>query len=162
MEHRIRSAGILIDNDAILMVRVKDFSGEYWIPPGGGMEQGDTSTKACLKREFLEETGLNVIIGDLLCVREFLETTKGRYNAEFFYHVTAYHGEKHTDNLKGLSDEHYIQEVEWVELAELGDKRIYPVELKSRLLQLANDKNYSTHLGAYVQGEFEDHNLLDK
>lgn len=161
MEHRIRSAGILIENDAILLVRVKDFSGEYWIPPGGGMEKGDTSTKACLKREFLEETGLTVQVGYLLCVREFLETTKDRYNAEFFYHVTAYQGEIHTNNLKGLSDEDYIQKVEWVELTALDDKRIYPVDLKSRLLQLIKEKDYSTHLGAYVQGEFEDQNLLD-
>ncbi|KOO08614.1 NUDIX domain-containing protein [Vibrio hepatarius] len=162
MEHRIRAAGILIEEDVVLLVKVKDFSGEYWILPGGGMEQGDTSTKACLKREFFEETGLDVEVGELLCVREFLETSKGRYNAEFFYQVTGYRGEIHIQNLKGLSDEEYIQAVEWVRVTELPGKRLYPVELQSRLLTMIEERDYSTHLGAYVQGEFETINYLDQ
>ena len=37
MEHRIRAAGILVDQGAVLLLRVNDFTGEYWIPPGGEM-----------------------------------------------------------------------------------------------------------------------------
>jgi ADP-ribose pyrophosphatase YjhB (NUDIX family) len=71
MEHRIRAAGILIEDDKILLVRVKDHTGVYWIPPGRGMENEDATTKDALRREFREETNLRVKVGDLICVREF-------------------------------------------------------------------------------------------
>ena len=92
MQHRIRSAGILLKNDCILLIKVRDFSGEYWIPPGGGLEREDVSTKSCLVREFKEETDLDVEVGELICVREFLETHKQRYNVELFYLITAFEG----------------------------------------------------------------------
>ncbi|NVJ57210.1 MAG: pyrophosphatase, partial [Vibrionaceae bacterium] len=73
-----------------------------------------------------------------------------------------YHGQIHIQNLKGLSDEDYIQAVEWVRVTELSDKRLYPVELQSRLLNMIEEQDFSTHLGAYVQGEFETINYLDQ
>lgn len=83
-QHRIRAAGIIIKGNALLLLRVKDSSGEYWIPPGGGLEEEDGHTKACLKRECYEEAGIDVTVGKLVCVREFLETTRNIYHAEFF------------------------------------------------------------------------------
>lgn len=156
MEHRIRAAGILIEDDAILLVRVKDFTGEYWIPPGGGMEPEDRSSKACLIREFREEAGLEVEVGELICVREFLETHTKRYHAEFFYRIESYQGVPHTENLTGLNDEEYIQAVEWVPISDLAARRLYPKELRDKLLSLLSEQNYSTHLGSYVQGDQED------
>ncbi|RTZ14123.1 NUDIX domain-containing protein [Vibrio aquaticus] len=160
MEHRIRSAGILIKDGAMLLLRVKDFSGEYWIPPGGGLEECDRSTKACVAREFKEEAGLQVEVGELLCVREFLETQTNRYHAEFFYLIEHFLGTPHLDNLKGLNDESYIQQVEWVPIPELAEKRLYPEELKNKLIDLIESQRFSTHLGSYIQGEREDINHL--
>ena len=40
-QHRIRAAGIIIKENALLLLRVKDFSGEYWIPADGGLEEND-------------------------------------------------------------------------------------------------------------------------
>jgi len=160
MEHRIRAAGILIRDGAMLLLRVKDFSGEYWVPPGGGMESGDQSSRACVIREFKEEAGIDVQAEELICVREFLETHTGRYHAEFFYLITSFLGTPHLENLKGLNDEDYIKAVEWVPIPELVDKRIYPAELKNKLLDLIESQRFSTHLGSYVQGEFEHINQL--
>jgi len=160
MEQRIRAAGILIDNDAILLLKVRDFTGEYWIPPGGGMEEGDRSSKDCVVREFKEEAGLDIEAGELICVREFLETHRNRYHSEFFYRVSCYHGEPHIENLAGLNDEEYIQSVEWVPLTELNDKRMYPKELKDKVLELIQTESFSTHLGSYAQGDQEDINQL--
>ena len=160
MKQRIRAAGILIDNHSILLLKVKDFTGEYWVPPGGGLEEGDRSSKACLVREFKEEAGLEIEVGDLVCVREFLETQKNRYHCELFYHVKSYRGEPHLNNLVGLNDEEYIQKVAWVPLSELAEKRIYPRELAHKLLELIDNQQFSTHLGSYVQGEQEEVNYL--
>jgi len=160
MEHRIRAAGILIKDGAMLLVKVKDFTGEYWIPPGGGIEPSDQSSKACVVREFKEEAGIDVHVGELICVREFLETHSQRYNAEFFYLIEGFLGTPHLENLAGLNDEGYIQDIGWVPISELADKRLYPAELKNKLIDLIETKRFSTHLGSYIQGENEDINCL--
>ncbi|MHC6527972.1 NUDIX domain-containing protein [Vibrio proteolyticus] len=159
MQHRIRAAGILVENNAVLLVKVKDLSGEYWIPPGGGFEEGDVSTKGCLRREFVEEAGIEVEIGELICVREFLETTAGRYNAEFFYHIPAYSGTPHTDNLNGLNDEEFIQGIEWVGIERLSDIRTYPADIH-QLVDLVQQRRFGVHLGSYIQGNDETTNHL--
>lgn len=41
MRHRIRAAGLLIDQDRILMVNENDGEQSYWVPPGGGFEARD-------------------------------------------------------------------------------------------------------------------------
>ena len=158
-KHRIRAAGIIVHHDHILLIKVKDFSGEYWIPPGGGLETCDLHTKDCVKRECLEEVGLNVQVGDLLCVREFLETTKNRYNAEFFYHVEQFKGQPHIDNLIGLNDEEFIQSVEWVSVKELNRMRTFPTDLVS-VVRLVSEQTKSIHLGSYIQGDQETQNRL--
>ncbi|GAL03807.1 nudix hydrolase family protein [Photobacterium aphoticum] len=165
MKHRIRAAGVLMENHRILLMRVKDASGEYYIPPGGGVEPGDISTKAALVRECLEETGLHVQVGELLAVREFHETPQAmssemtRYHAEFFYHIASYHGIPHIDNLQGLNDEHYIQAVEWVSVHDVVTLRTYPADLAQIILR-AQQQQYSLHLGCYIQGDNDHINHL--
>ncbi|MFH0266540.1 NUDIX domain-containing protein [Vibrio rumoiensis] len=158
-KHRIRAAGIIVQNEHVLLLKVKDFSGEYWIPPGGGLEACDLHTKDCVKRECLEEVGLEVQVGELLCVREFLETTKNRYNAEFFYHIWQFKGQPHTDNLAGLNDEEFIQLVDWVPVANLQDMRTFPTDLAA-VVELVTHKVGSVHLGSYIQGKNETQNQL--
>ncbi|WP_105901579.1 NUDIX domain-containing protein [Vibrio gangliei] len=159
-QHRIRAAGIIIENEQILLIKVKDDSGEYWIPPGGGLEAQDRHTKDCVKRECLEEAGIHVRVGKLICVREFLETAANRYNAEFFYHIEYFDGQPHTNNLAGLNDEELIQAVEWVPIAKLSQIRTFPTDLFA-LAQTANSDNESLHLGSYVQGEYETQDQLN-
>ena len=66
MRHRIRAAGILVDQDRILMVNENDDGRSYWVPPGGGFETQDGNTRNTVKREVWEETGLTVSVGELL------------------------------------------------------------------------------------------------
>ncbi|HBV77741.1 MULTISPECIES: NUDIX domain-containing protein [Vibrio] len=158
-QHRIRAAGIIIKDNSLLLLRVKDFSGEYWIPPGGGLEENDGHTKACLKRECHEEAGIDVTVGKLVCVREFLETTRNIYHAEFFYHITDFSGKPHIDNLAGHNDAVFIQEIEWVPIETLEQRRTFPTDLK-HVAMLVLQHKASVHLGSYVQGEFEIHNQM--
>lgn len=71
---RVRVNGILIEDDKILLIKHRSLglSGVFWATPGGGMEYG-SSAEDNLKREFLEETGLEVKVGDFLFVHEYLD-----------------------------------------------------------------------------------------
>mgnify|MGYP005995080597 CR=1 FL=1 len=54
MRHRIRAAGLLIDEDRILLVNENDGGKSYWVPPGGGFEAKDGNTRNTVKREVFE------------------------------------------------------------------------------------------------------------
>ncbi len=100
-----RAAAIIIqDNQILLIRRVKEgrlvprsFSeggGEYWVFPGGGVEEGETPEQA-MEREVQEELSLQVteykFLFDLF--NEF--TMGGVYppRQEFYYLVTRFSGE---------------------------------------------------------------------
>ena len=70
---RVRVCGLCIENDKILLVNHHSLNdgGDFWGPPGGGMEYGQ-SAEENLKREFLEETGLHIEIEKFLFVHEYL------------------------------------------------------------------------------------------
>jgi len=70
---RLRVNGVLVQDDKILMIKHKmSDQRNFWNVPGGGMDYGSDSVEN-LKREFLEETGLEISVNDLLCVHEFLK-----------------------------------------------------------------------------------------
>ena len=56
---RIRVCGLCWEQGSLLMVRHKMGNGDFWAPPGGGVEFGEFLEEA-LRREFFEETGLQV------------------------------------------------------------------------------------------------------
>ena len=71
---RVRVSGLLIEEEKILLVKHKGLGGGHlWAPPGGGMEYG-SSAEENLKREFLEETGLEVRVLKLQFVNEFIKS----------------------------------------------------------------------------------------
>jgi 8-oxo-dGTP diphosphatase len=75
---RTRVCGICVDkNGRLLVVNMKGISSDlehnksFFAPVGGGIELGETATDA-LKREFLEETGLEIEIDYFMCVYEYV------------------------------------------------------------------------------------------
>ncbi|MFA0441655.1 pyrophosphatase [Vibrio sp. 10N.286.49.C2] len=162
MKHRIRAAGIALNNDNILLLKVSDeHSGEYWIPPGGGLEGSDQSSKHALVREYKEETGLDVVVGPLLFVREFLETARDTYHVELFYQIESWSGSLGLHHLSGLNDESYIHAVQWVPLAELANIKTFPRDIVSQIVPMIKARRSSLHLGSFVQGDNDDVNRLD-
>lgn len=69
----IRVYGILIDNQNRLLVSDEFIRGMYITKlPGGGLELGE-GTRECLKREFMEETGLDVTVGEHFYTTDFYQ-----------------------------------------------------------------------------------------
>ncbi len=69
----VRVYGILLNEDKRLLVSDEFIRGAYITKlPGGGLEFGE-GTRDCLKREFMEETGLDVSIGDHIYTTDFFQ-----------------------------------------------------------------------------------------
>ncbi|MEV0375551.1 NUDIX domain-containing protein [Streptomyces sp. NPDC050636] len=71
-ELRVSARAVVVDREGrVLLIRHRDNDGEFHVLPGGRVEPGETAAEAAC-REVKEETGLQVTIGDLLWVREYL------------------------------------------------------------------------------------------
>jgi 8-oxo-dGTP diphosphatase len=88
---RVRVNGIYINDGKILLIKHKSLgpSGFFWSPPGGGMEFGSSATDN-LEREFFEETGLKIKVGDFLFVHEYLNVPL--HAIELFFSVVKING----------------------------------------------------------------------
>jgi len=93
----IRIYGILLHQNQIL-VSDELIRGNYFTKfPGGGLEIGE-GTRDCLKREFKEETNLDVTIGDHIYTTDFFQQSAFKENHQIisiYYFV-------HTDQIASL------------------------------------------------------------
>lgn len=130
---RIRVSGILVKASSILLVRVKSPVTDrfVWMPPGGGLEFGETLHQ-CLVREFLEETGLNIEAEEFLFINELVK--KPYHAVELFYRVRETGG-----SLKlGIDPEHdsdsqIIHDIQWMPLSSLPNISFSPEKLLTHL-----------------------------
>ncbi len=69
----VRVYGILKDSNNHVLVSDELIRGEYFTKfPGGGLEFGE-GTRDCLKREFKEETNLDVTIGEHIYTTDYFQ-----------------------------------------------------------------------------------------
>ena len=92
-------------------------TGTFWSPPGGGMEFGETAPDA-LVREFAEETGLVVEVGELLFVNEFMQLPLHALELFFEVQVTGGLLRRGTDP-EMEPDNQLIEEVQMIRFDEL-------------------------------------------
>ena len=74
----VRVYGVLIDPGYGLLVSDEFIRGDFFTKlPGGGLEFGE-GTRDCLVREFKEETGLDVTVGDHIYTTDFYQPSAFR------------------------------------------------------------------------------------
>ena len=82
---RARVSGLCWEGGKLLMVNHQGLSrGDFWAPPGGGLEFG-MGVRECLEKEFLEETGLLIRAGSFLFACEFIQ--QPLHAIELFFEV---------------------------------------------------------------------------
>ncbi|RYU95341.1 NUDIX domain-containing protein [Emticicia agri] len=113
---RIRVCGICIENEQVLMVCHKGVinDNEVWLPPGGGMAEGETMAETLI-REFKEETGFEVEVGQFWFKNEFIHPPI--HAIELYFRVQIKSGEL----MKGIDpelmpDAQLIKDVRWIPL----------------------------------------------
>ncbi len=143
---RRAARALLIADDAVLLIRACDPSqperGEWWLTPGGGVEDGESLEDAAA-REVLEETGYRVAAGELgpvvaTRVSEF-DFDQVRYlQRDFFFALKV---DRFTPEIVGWDalEVRALLEPRWWSLDELEamEETLYPNELADLLRALA-------------------------
>ena len=133
MQHRIRIAAIIINSDKILLVKHvhPDTGYTWWVPPGGGIEESDSSIFDCAKRESFEETNLKIETSRILYIREFYSKETQILNIKLFTLADSFHGEIGLENIRGKGpDELFIKGVAWFSKEDLKDVIVFPEILR--------------------------------
>ena len=86
----VRVYGILYDDNKRVLLSDEYIRGNYFTKfPGGGLELGE-GTRACLIREFKEETGLDITVGDHIYTTDYFQVSGFNYNDQIisiYYYV---------------------------------------------------------------------------
>ncbi len=128
---RVSTAGIARRNNKFLVALRKPGTsiGEAWEFPGGKKEHNETPEQA-LKREFIEEFSVNILVGEKLC-------TEGFVNRDQPYVLEVYSVRLITDSF--VLTEH--QEIRWMTLHDL---KHVPMANSDKKIVYCLEKMYSS------------------
>lgn len=151
MEHRIRIAVLLVNNDSILLVKHVHPKSKYewWVPPGGGIEKVDDSIFDAAIREVWEETGLNVKTKEeIKYIREFFDEENNILNLELFIEGVILSGDLTINNVYGNGiDEYFIKSVEWISKDKLDELIVFPEIIKEDSFWKSKIEGNTIYLG---------------
>ena len=132
---RIRVGAIIADGAKLLLVRHEKEGRSYWMPPGGGVEWGE-SLDAALRRELFEETGLEIEVGSLLAVKDSIAPGDARHIVHLLFRCTV------TDGALRHSQDPRVAMVAWVPVTDLTPDDFFP-DILPHLVALVSDSDYT-------------------
>lgn len=109
-------SAIILEGDRILLVKRKSPPAQgKWSAPGGSIELGETAAEA-VKRETLEETGIEVEVGRIAGVSDVILADESTGEVRFHYTLVSFFAKPVGGRLRASSD---AAEARWVPLAEV-------------------------------------------
>lgn len=134
---RVRVGALLFDNDAapgaVLLAQHDGLWGDrpFWTPPGGGVEFGEPLADA-LRREAAEETGVDVRVGPLRYVVDFVRPPLHAVSLYFSCHAADL-GAARLGSDPELGDRQLLRDLRMVGFDELSTLTLTPEPLTARL-----------------------------
>jgi len=130
--NRNRSAGIVVKDGKVLLIHRFNKGDEYWVFPGGGVEEGETPDQAVV-REIDEETMINVV------PKKFLYHITWDTGEENFFYLCEYvSGEPRlrpdSIEVEQMKKGEQIFEPVWVEIEDLPSLKVYQLEVRDLFL----------------------------
>lgn len=139
---KIRPALLVRQGDVFLGMQYPYPGGVRWNLPGGNLEFGEAVVPA-LQREWMEELGVEVAVGDLLVVGE--TDRAGQRTLHLVFEGTIVRG---TPEIQ--PEETTSEAVVWLPWAEVGELLLYPA-VGPWLAAYAAGKNPPTYAGVLLQ-----------
>jgi 8-oxo-dGTP diphosphatase len=131
---RVRVSALILQENHLLVVKQNTPSRaeHIWLPPGGGLDFGETTEEA-LRREVFEETSIEIKNARIRYIHEFIEPP---YHAvELYFLVESFKGTPTLGSDPELSIDHQqLKEVKFMPVPELVSLNLYPEFLKEALV----------------------------
>lgn len=129
-----RAAVIIIQNNRILLMH-RFYEGiEYYVFPGGGVEEGESPEDGVI-RELKEEFCIDIKIDKKIF--ELLNTHRNRTRKEYFYFVTEFAGTPALggEELEKMNDSDQYEPA-WVDLEKIKDLPVMPEAARKKVIEL--------------------------
>lgn len=146
MKYRTTARGILERENKILFIGYSDPNGVYYSLPGGKHDLGESLTDTVI-REFKEEADLDVRVGKIILVREFIISEPdidlwegGIHQVETIFSCTLIDENQQAGEAK-IPDPG-MHSVKWIDKNDFNNHRIYPTNELAEILE----KNSITYL----------------
>ena len=139
---RVRVAGILIENERILLIEHSKNDKKYWLVPGGGVDWGE-STAESLIREYKEETNLDIEVESFLFLSETIAPDKEKHVINLYFKVKRKDTSK--EDLK-LGNEEMLTDLKFFEKEKIKNIKLYP-NIKEQIIKLLNKEEIVPYLG---------------
>ena len=143
MSPRLSVRAVVIIDGNILLSKYKDSEGYWYVIPGGGVEHGETLEEA-FYREIQEECGVNICMGELLFIREWISGRHNRHNLPNDLHQVEINfvGKVSSSDVQPSSPDIGQVATVWHPLSELNEIRFYPSALVNNFQKQSWPKRY--------------------
>ena len=127
---RVRVAGILIENNKILLIEHLKKNKKYWLVPGGGVDWGESTAEALI-REYKEETNLDITVEKFLFLSETIAPDKKKHVINLYFQIKIIKNSIY--NMK-LGDERNLTDLKFITKEEIENIKLYP-NIKTQLME---------------------------
>ena len=151
MQRRIRNSAkaLIIKDGKVLLSKLDDNGDVFFIMPGGGQDVGEVLTDT-VKRECMEELGIEVDPKFLVFI---LEGANGEENHRIdFVFLCNYIRDIKDIEIQG--DTHQVG-AEWVSIDNIMNEPLYPYKYRNAILKLYKNENFDIYLGNENKGDFD-------
>lgn len=139
---RVRVAGILIEDDKILLIEHLKKDKRYWLVPGGGVDWGESTAEALI-REYKEETNLDISVEKFLFLSETIAPDKQKHVINLYFQIKVL--KNSIENMQ-LGNEKNLIDLRFITKNEIENIKLYP-NIKTQLIQLLNKEEITPYLG---------------
>lgn len=142
---RTAARALIIESDAVLVVEYRDAQGPWYLLPGGGQRHEET-LMACVRREVREELEVDIEVGRLRYVREFLSSDHpdshlgaGFHQLEVVFEARLAAGSRPR---MPASPDPLQCGVRWLPIETLMEQRLHPLALRTHLVENRSEVAY--------------------